>query len=212
MATKTLRIVIADDNTLFRQGLISLLRAYPDVAVVAEAGSLAALPALLAEFAPDIILLDLQIDRDALTDLPSLAARAGVVVMSAGEQVEETLAAVRAGARAVVPKQAPLETLTEAIRTVARGHVWLPPALQARLVAGLHDAADNSLTMREREIVRLGALGLRNAEIGQRLCISEQTVKTHLNNVYRKLGIRDRSELVLYSVRSGLIGIHERRP
>jgi len=211
MTEKPKRIVVADDHTLFRQGLIALLRGYPDVTVVGDTGSLAELPALLAESAADILLLDLQMERSALTDLPALSAQASVIAVTASEQPEEALAAVRAGARAVVPKEASVETMMAAIRAVAEGHVWLSLALQAQVVAGLREDADHALTAREREIVRLVALGLRNAEVGKRLHISEQTVKTHLNNVFRKLGIQDRIELVLYSVRSGMIGIHEGR-
>ncbi len=94
----------------------------------------------------------------------------------------------------------------EAVHAVAAGHVWMPPALQAELVA--HPAGPAAaLTAREREIVRHVALGLRNAEIARRLSIGEVTVKTHLNNVFQKLAVRDRVELALYAIRVGLIAL-----
>jgi len=94
---------------------------------------------------------------------------------------------------------------------VMEGHVWLPPALQAEITARLREPTGVSLTRREREIVRHVALGLRNAEVAERLHVTEGTVKTHLNNIFQKLGLRDRVELVLYAVRMGIIGATERR-
>ena len=98
-----------------------------------------------------------------------------------------------------------------AIHTVMEGHVWLPPDLQAALTEQLRQPTPVALTPRECDIVRHVALGLRNAEIAEQLSISEGTVKTHLNNIFQKLGLRDRAELVLYAVRVGIIGVTERR-
>jgi two-component system NarL family response regulator len=201
-----LRLVLADDHALFRQGLRSMLRLEPEVVVVAEVERVAEiLPAI--ERAPcDVLLLDLQMDRSALADVEALARRVRVVVLTASERPAEALAALRAGARAVVFKRFAIETLMEAVRAVAAGHVWMPPALQAELVA--HPAGPAAaLTAREREIVRHVALGLRNAEIARRLSIGEVTVKTHLNNVFQKLAVRDRVELALYAIRVGLIAL-----
>jgi DNA-binding NarL/FixJ family response regulator len=98
-----------------------------------------------------------------------------------------------------------------ALRAVAEGEVWMPPALQAAVAAGLRGPATAGLTRREREIVRHVAVGLRNAEVGRELGISEVTVKTHINNIFQKLGLRDRVELALYAVRTGIIDVDERR-
>jgi DNA-binding NarL/FixJ family response regulator len=150
-------------------------------------------------------------ERSALSDVAGLAERIKVIVVTATERVEDALGAIRAGARGVVFKRFAIETLMMAIRAVMDGHVWMPPALQAEMTAHLHEPPGVVLTRREREIVRHVALGLRNAEVAQRLGITEVTVKTHLNNVFQKLGLRDRVELALYAVRTGIIGIHERR-
>ncbi|HLK11637.1 MAG TPA: response regulator transcription factor [Candidatus Binatia bacterium] len=206
-----MRIVIADDHALFRQGLKSMLRLQPDVTVVAEVERAGDLLPVLERTACDLLLLDLQMERSSLLDIETLAERLTILVVTASERVEDALAALRAGARGVVFKRFAIETLMTALRAVLEGHVWMPPAIQAEITARLREPAEASLTRREREIVRHVALGLRNAEVAERLCISEVTVKTHLNNVFQKLGVRDRVELALYAVRMGLIGVHERR-
>jgi DNA-binding NarL/FixJ family response regulator len=98
-----------------------------------------------------------------------------------------------------------------AIRSAMDGHVWMPPELQAAVTAQLRAPNTTVLTRREREIVRHVALGLRNAEVARRLGIGEVTVKTHLNNVFQKLGLHDRVELARYAIRTGIVGLNERR-
>ena len=98
-----------------------------------------------------------------------------------------------------------------AVRAVAEGQVWMPPALQAAVAAGLRGPTVGALTRREREIVRHVALGLRNAEVGRELSISEVTVKTHINNIFQKLGLRDRVQLTLYAIQTGIVSGFERR-
>jgi DNA-binding NarL/FixJ family response regulator len=148
-------------------------------------------------------------DRNTLPDIEQIGARTRVVVLTASEQAADALAALRAGARAVVWKRFALETLMEAMRAAMEGHVWMPPALQAEITSQALRPAHEPLSAREREIVRLVALGLRNAEVAQRLSITEATVKTHLNNVFQKLSVRDRVELTRYAMRVGLIGMNE---
>lgn len=206
-----IRIAIADDHALFRQGLKSLLRLDPDVTVVAELARADDLLKTLERVPCDVLLLDLQMDRPAFIDIEALAARVAVVVVTATERVEDTVAAIRAGARGLVFKRFAIETLMTAIRTVMDGHVWLPPELQSEIAARLREPTGGSLTRREREIVRHVAVGLRNAEVADKLGVSEGTVKTHLNNIFQKLGLRDRVELALYAVRMGIIGASERR-
>jgi two-component system, NarL family, response regulator len=206
-----LRIVIADDHALFRQGLRSMfVNLHPNVTVVAEVETVSEVARTLAATPCDVLLLDLQMDRNALADIASFARRVQVVVVTASQDPAEALAAIRAGARAVVFKRFAVETLVEALRAVREGHVWLPPALQSELTARLTEPDAKALTSREREIVRLVALGFQNSEIAQRLEIGDATVKTHLNNVFHKLEVRDRVALTLYAIRLGLVGIHEK--
>jgi two-component system response regulator DegU len=206
---RPIRVVLADDHSLFRQGLRSLLRLQPDIEVLAEVGRVGDIPSVLADHPCDVLLLDLQMDRSALDDIKSLSQIARVVVVTASELVNEALAAVRLGARGVVQKRYAIETLVEAIRAVAEGLVWMPPTLQAALTSQWGQQDDKKLTVREQEIIRHVALGLRNSEVAKRLRISEATVKTHMNNIFHKLAVRDRVELALYALRAGLITVHD---
>jgi two-component system nitrate/nitrite response regulator NarL len=199
-----IRLIIADDHALFRSGLKSLLRRQRGVQVIAEVETAAALMKVLADTPCDILLLDLQMERSVLNDIGQLARHTKVAVLTASEAIDEAVTAVRLGARAVVQKRFAVQTLMEAIRAVADGLVWLPPALQAELAAQWSTSPSKRLTGREIEIARQVALGRRNAEIGARLSIAETTVKTHLNNIFFKLGLRDRVELAVYALRHGL--------
>ena len=187
-----------------------LMNLHPEVSVVAEVDRVSEVVPALDRTPCDILLLDLQMERNALADIEGFARRVRVVVVTASQQSAEALAAIRAGARAVVFKRFAVETLMDALRVVTGGDVWLPPALQRELATPMSEPAAKTLTPREREIVRLVALGFHNPEIAKRLYIGEVTVKTHINNVFHKLKIRDRVGLTLYALRLGLIGIHEK--
>jgi DNA-binding NarL/FixJ family response regulator len=206
---RPIRVVIADDHALFRQGLRSLLRLYHDVDVIGEAERAGDILTVIADHPCDALLLDLQMDRSVLEDIGSLAQLTRVIVLTASERVEDALAALRLGARAIVHKRFAVDTLIEAIRAVGEGLVWMPPVLQTALAAQLGEPPDKQLTAREREVVRYVSLGLRNGEVAKRLRITEGTVKTHMNNIFHKLTIRDRVELALYALRVGLITVHE---
>lgn len=200
-----IRILIADDHLLFRQGLKSLLKSEPAVQIVGETDRADGLLSLLERTPCDLLLLDLQMERNSLADIDALAARVPVVVLTASEVPADALAAIRSGARAVILKRFAVETLMEAIRTVMEGNVWMPPSLQNQLAARLRNPDINVLSPREEEVVRYVATGLRNAEVAKKLSISEQTVKVHLNAIFRKLGLRDRVQLVLYASQAGLV-------
>ncbi len=206
---RPLRIVIADDHALFRQGLRSQLMLQDGVSVEAEVDRVADLDGVLERTPCDILLLDLQMERSSLGDIDRLARHATVVVVTASERPEDALVAIRSGAKAVVFKRFAIETLMDAINAVSTGHTWLPPALLDNLQTWLRKPAEEPLTPRERDIVRSVAQGLRNAEVAQRLSISEVTVKTHLNNIFQKLGLRDRTELALYAIRVGIVGVQD---
>ena len=207
-----LRIAIADDHAPFRQGLRSQLRLQAGLVVVGEVDRADELAAMIAATPCDILLLDLQMERSALIDIKALAERVSVIVVTASERAEDALAALRSGARAVVFKRFAIETLMDAIAAVVDGNVWMPPALQKYLAARLNEPPEEPLTPREVEIVRHVAMGLRNAEVAARLAISEVTVKTHLNNIFQKLGLRGRTALALYAIRMGIIGVPEGSP
>jgi DNA-binding NarL/FixJ family response regulator len=204
------RIGIADDHALFRQGLKSLLELQDDTVVVAETDRADEVAPMLAHTSCDLLLLDLQMDRNVLVDIPALAAHVRVIVVTASERPDDAVQAVKAGAQGVIMKRFAIETLMEAIRAVIGGEVWMPPSVQSYIAKGLRAAPVEVLTEREREVVRYVALGLRNAEVARKLFITEYTVKTHLNNIFQKIGVRDRVELTLYAARIGIIGVHDR--
>ena len=206
-----LRIAIADDHALFRQGLKSQLKLQTGITVVAEVDRADQLASVIGATPCDILLLDLQMERSSLADIEHLAEHTAVVVVTASERADDALAAIRAGARAVVFKRFAIESLMDAITAVSEGHVWMPPALQKHLTARLREPPEEEpLTPREREIVRYVAVGLRNAEVAEKLAISEVTVKTHLNNIFQKLHLRGRTALALYAIRVGIIGVQDR--
>lgn len=200
-----IRIVLADDHALFRQGVRSLLRQQPDVEVVAEVERASDLLSTLAATPADLLLLDLQMERWMMTDVETLAGVTRVVILTASERIEDGLAALRLGARAVVQKRFGIDTLLEAIHAVHEGLVWMPATLQAELASQLRGTPGVKLTTRESEIVRYVALGMRNTEIAARCKIGETTVKTHINNIFQKLEVRDRVELTRYAFRTGLL-------
>jgi DNA-binding NarL/FixJ family response regulator len=200
-------VIIADDHALFRQGLRSLL-ALENVEVVAEVEQTTGLEAALVANPCDILLLDLQMEQWSMDRIAELARKTAVVILTADERVEIGLTALRLGARAIVHKRFAIESLMTANRAVTDGLVWMPPAMQAALV-GQDGPAAKKLTPRESEIVRYVAVGMRNAEVAARLSLSESTVKTHLTNIFQKLGIRDRTELARYAIKAGLVTVHD---
>src|SRR5271154_1028647 len=157
--TAPTRLILADDHAVFRQGLKSLLHLQPEVEVVREVARADELESALAETPCDILLLDLQLDRSVIEDIKSLSSRVTVVILTANENLDDAVMAVRLGARAIVQKRFAIETLMEAIRTAAEGLVWTPPALQAELAAQLGAPMTKRLTARESEVVRCVANG-----------------------------------------------------
>jgi DNA-binding NarL/FixJ family response regulator len=202
-----LRLIVADDHALFRQGLRSLLE-LEGLEVVAEVEQADGLEAVVAANPCDLILLDLQMGQWSMDQIPELARKTAVIVLTANESVEIGMTALRLGARAIVQKRFAIETLMTAIQAVADGLVWMPPAMQAALI-GQDGPAAKKLTRRESEIVRYVAIGMRNAEVAARLSLSESTVKTHLTNIFQKLAIRDRIELTRYAIKTGLVTVQD---
>lgn len=198
-----IRIVVADDHRLFRQGLKSLIESEDGISIAAETDRAEDLAAVLDREPCDVLVLDLQMERNTLPLIEALTKRVPVIVLTASEIPADAIAAIRNGARAVVFKRFAIENLVEAIRTVAAGNVWMPPELQTQMAEHLRRPTPSLLSPREEDVVRCVVSGKRNAEIARELEITEETVKTHLNRIFRKLGVRDRVELVLYATRGG---------
>jgi two-component system response regulator DegU len=204
-----IRLIIADDHALLREGLKALLTLEPDFLVTGEVAAADDLQPTLKTTACDVLILDLKMDRLVLDEVEALSSLTKVLVLTGSERVTDAFSALRAGARAIVQKKFAMKHLVEAIRAVADGLMWLPPALQSLLAKKLNVSSGNQLTERECQIVNNVAVGLKNAEIGRKLAISEFTVKTHLTNIFQKLDIRDRVGLTLYALRTGMVSLPE---
>jgi two-component system, NarL family, response regulator len=208
MATP-LRIIIADDHALFRQGLKSLLMLQADTQVVAEIESANDVEPVVSRSDSNVLLLDLQMDRWMMDDIPQLSRLTNVIVLTASESAENGVKALRLGAKGVVQKRFAIETLMMAVRSVADGLVWMPPMVQTEF-ARQESSSGKELTPRESEIVRYVCSGMKNIEVAERLEITESTVKTHLNNIFQKLGVRDRLELTHYAIKTGMVAVIDR--
>ena len=205
-------IVLADDHAIVRSGLRLLLDGDERLQVLAEAGDLDDALRRVAALRPSVLLLDLNMpgSRSALGSIPEVAALSGdtaVVVLTMQADVEIARRALRLGARAYVLKEAAGDELVDAVLGAARGETYLSPRLGAALAtaAPKPTPADDRLSAREIEVLRLIALGHTNAEIARRLYLSVRTVESHRAHIQRKLGRSTRAELVRYALDHGVV-------
>jgi len=213
-----IKIVIADDHPIFRDGLQRLLSLEKDFEVMALVGDGDEVLRAVEEHHPDVLLLDLKLPgTHGLTILQKLQAAHNtttkVIVLTASDDRNEFVQAMKLGTSGIVLKQSPTELLFKSIRRVHAGEIWLDSSTTAAVVRRLATSEDHSnvprngrvrqrapLSQREREIVALVAQGFKNKEMAQKMFISEQTVKNHLHNIFDKLGVSDRLELALYAI------------
>jgi DNA-binding NarL/FixJ family response regulator len=204
----TARVVVADDQTVVREGLVLILGMLPDVEVVGAAADGEQALALVAEERPDVVLMDLRMPRlDGVAATRRIRAEhpdTQVIVLTTYADDDSVFAALRAGARGYLTKDAPSSELAAAIATVCRGDAHFEPSVQRRLVDAVRPSGPAGLTPREADVLRLIAGGRSNVEIAERLYISQATVKTHINNLFAKTGVRDRAQAVTYAFRHGL--------
>jgi len=210
-----IRVFLADDERLIRQGFRKLLELDGSIEVVGEAADGAEALALLPGAAADVLLLDIRMPRrsglEVLAELARTEHRPATLVLTTFDDAELMLAAVRAGARGFLNKDVSLEELVAAIRALSRGDTWFQPALTASLRRGIeargHDGAPahERLTERERDVLRLMAGGYSNREIADVLATAEGTVKNQVSSILAKLGVRDRTRAVLKAIETGVI-------
>jgi two-component system nitrate/nitrite response regulator NarL len=213
-----IHVLLIEDHAVVRAGLRLLLESRPGLVVVGEAANHADALALTAREQPDVILLDLALGTenglDLLPKLLAAAGRARVLILTGVGDVEDHRQAIRRGAMGLVLKEQAPEVLLKAIEKVHAGEVWLDRTTLARVLgemvssgakpANVETTRITALTEREREVIALVGEGLKNKQIGDRLSITETTVRHHLTSIFTKLGVESRLEMVIFAHRHGL--------
>lgn len=215
----TIRVAVIDDQTLVRQGIISLLSLAPDIEVVAQAANGADIVALVNQHQVELVLMDIQMPQvDGIAALQLLAAAGSpvpVIILTTFDDHERVLQAMQAGARGYLLKDVALEVLVDAIHQVKNGGSLLQPAITDKILQSFlrqspspspAPAPADALSAKELEILRLMAAGFSNREIAQSVFKSEGTVKNQVSAILLKLGVRDRTKAVLKAIDLGLLG------
>lgn len=216
--SETIRVLIADDHTVVRGGLIALLEDVEGIEVVAEAadGQEAILKARAVK--PDVILMDLAMPRktgiEAIEEIKHENPNARIVVLTSYSDDDKVFAAIKAGALGYLLKETSTQDLLQAIRDVYHGESSLHPAIARKLIRELNrpttlPPSDEPLTDREAEVLILVARGLSNQDIADKLVISERTVRTHVSNILSKLQLANRTQAALYALKEGLTSLDE---
>ena len=219
-APRPIRILIADDHPIVRDGLRKLFAFEDDLEVVGEANDGEATVRLTETLNPDLVLLDLRMPGvdgfAALQRLQKLDKKTKVLILTASDDKNEYVQAMKLGCSGIVLKQTSSDLIVKSIRKVNAGEIWLDSNTTAAVMrefaapsesasqGGLRTRDRSPLSQREREIVALVAQGYKNKEMAEKMFISEQTVKNHLHNIFDKLGVSDRLELALYAIHKGL--------
>ncbi|MEV5316769.1 response regulator transcription factor [Streptomyces sp. NPDC052687] len=219
MTSGTIRVLIADDQQMVRQGFTVLLNTKPDIEVIGQAVDGLDAVAKVAELDPDVVLMDIRMPElggiEATRRVTASTQRTRVLVLTTFDLDEYVYEALRAGASGFLLKDASADQLAEAVRVVAAGDALLAPGVTRRLItefsrlggaprAPLKERVAD-LTERETEVLALIARGLSNAEIARQLVVAEQTVKTHVGRILVKLGLRDRTQAAVFAYESGLV-------
>ncbi len=216
-----IRVLVVDDHPIVREGIRKLLEMEADIDVVGEADNGRRALELVEERHPDVVLLDLKMPgMDGLSALQAMQSglnRTRVIVLTASEDKNEWVQAMKLGCQGIVVKQTSPDLIVKSIRKVHGGEIWLDSHTTAAVMRQFASPSDHGsingggkgrerspLSTREREIVALVAQGYKNKEMAEKMFISEQTVKNHLHNIFDKLGVSDRLELALYAIHKGL--------
>jgi DNA-binding NarL/FixJ family response regulator len=210
-----IKVLIADDQAMVREGFGALLAAQPDMLIVGDAADGAAAVTQARSLRPDVVLMDIRMPvMDGLEATRRLQDGPKILILTTFDLDDYVYAALRAGASGFLLKDAPAADLINAVRVVAAGEALLAPSVTRRLIAefAARPAGDrprptalNALTPRETDVLRLIARGRSNQEIASDLVVAEQTVKTHIGRILSKLGLRDRAQAVVFAYETGLV-------
>ncbi len=209
---EVIRILVADDHPLFREGVVTTLAAESDMAVIAEASNAEVAAELAIELLPDVAIIDLAMPGgggiEATRRIHASCPATAVLVLTVSEHPDDLMGALKAGAKGYVVKGVSGDGLVYAVRTVTSGEVYVTPVLASGILAAMSQAEPfdpfDGLTGRERDILESVAEGLTNREIGMRLYLAEKTVKHYMTNVMQKLHVRSRLEAALLAQRHQL--------
>jgi two-component system NarL family response regulator len=217
--TDPVRVIVADDQELFRRGLIMLLGVEPDIEVVGEAGDGVSATELAVSTTPDVVLLDVRMPKrtglQACMKIKEQVPSARIIMLTVSDEEADLYEAVKNGASGYLLKDSSIDEVAQAVRVVAEGQSLISPSMAVKLIDEFKQMSRTDrdqvptprLTERELEVLRLVAKGLNNREAAKELFISENTVKNHVRNILEKLQLHSRMEAVMYAVREKLLDI-----
>jgi two-component system NarL family response regulator len=216
---EAVRVVVVDDQELFRRGLTMLLGVEADIEVVGEAGDGISAATLVANVVPDIVLLDVRMPKrtglEACIEIKQLVPAARIIMLTVSDEEADLYEAVKNGASGYLLKDSSIDEVAQAVRVVAEGQSLISPSMAVKLLDEFKEMSRTDrdqvptprLTDRELEVLRLVATGLNNREVAKQLFISENTVKNHVRNILEKLQLHSRMEAVMYAVREKLLDL-----
>jgi two-component system, NarL family, response regulator len=208
MTSTPIRVLIADDHAIVRNGLVRMVELTDGMEVIAEAGTGIEAVALFHQHQPDVTLMDLRMPQmngvEAISAIRQEFPHARIAILSTYDTDEDIFRGLQAGAKGYLLKDSKMSELIDAIRTLHTGQRYIPPAVGAKLAEWM---SQPQLSDRELEVLRLMSAGKTNPEMCDELCISESTIKFHINNIFTKLGVSDRTQAVVIAIKRGITNL-----
>lgn len=208
--TTPIRVLVIDDHNVVRQGIVAILNQQSNITVVAEANNGVAAITQHRTYQPDVTLMDLRMPQmqglEAITQIRQASPQANIIILTTYDTDEDIYRGLQAGARGYLLKDATAEDLTQAVRQVHAGKRYIPSNVAMKLAERMDT---DELTSRERDVLNLMVLGSTTTGLAEALSVSEGTVKFHINNIFQKLGVNDRTQAVVVALRRGLVRLND---